>query len=587
MVESIDVDLNEDMLILNKQFEAFKLLGGIGHKSGGHAISDGSFLPSGSSSDDNSDNSCSISDQDNNSTKKNASILHHLEDWVSTTKPSGKPYDFGSLISKEMLKYNLDERNAIYEEVHGVANLCPDESEPGMIEMALEELENELLFLPESQKSAFLQSQTLEKTYVNERDFRLRFLRADLFNARKAALRITMFLEAVLEIYGPYALERPVRLSDFSRKEMKVFNLGRIQLLPYRDRVGRRIIIGFPNQQHKHSQALIRAKIHVYLWWVASESAESQRKGVTFVVMHNADVAHEASMTSKKAKNCVGGDNVGKEEDQQENQQPEITGLPSMKFTKQFVTRRLGLPTRMVAFHVCSPDTPFYALMQTFIAAMMGVERCRTKFHSGEFMENLYKLSGYGIPLDHIPITESGKIKTVHSKKFLQLRRNLEHSDIEVREQFDSIVECPGSNDVVFRPSQSMMCHPGNVKFRSLVESKHFEHSIACSRAEKIVIAKGVIQQVKDSGGRFLVWDKHTWWKLLDDEKEIYAKTAIFFRNSKVSAKARTNLQTNKSSTFIFTGEAFESMGKRRKIEGDSDSNSDGSGERYTCICSV
>lgn len=188
---------------------------------------------------------------------------------------------------------------------------------------------------------------------------------------------------------------------------------------------------------------------------------------------------------------------------------------------------------------------------------------------SGQDIENRYQLNGFGIPLDQLPITESGKIKITHFKKWVQLRKNIEdpNPDSHYRRDMKSIVECPGLNDVVFRPSQSTMCHPGNVMFRGLVESKHFEHSIAPTREAKIEITKGVISEVKKRGGRFLAWNNLTWWTELTDERLIYSKIAVFFRNSKVSAKAKSNHQSMKSSTYMFTGADNLMDDKRRKIE--------------------
>ena len=48
----------------------------------------------------------------------------------------------------------------------------------------------------------------------------------------------------------------------------------------------------------------------------------------------------------------------------------------------------------------------------------------------------------------------------------------------------DSIIECPGSNDVLFRPSKLIKSHPGNVKFHNLIESYH-EKGVGTTAASK------------------------------------------------------------------------------------------------------
>lgn len=464
--------------------------------------------------------------------------------------------DAGKIVSKDMLKYDLHQRNAMYEEIHGVRSLCPEET-PELLSNTLFQLEKELDALPQRQKTAYVQSQEYPDTYVNRRDVRLRFLRAELFNPAKAATRMAQFLDNTRDFFGPHTLKRPIRLSDFTRKELKVFHSGRLQLLPFRDRGGRRVIVGMPTQHHNSQHPNIRVKIHLYLWWVASESVESQRKGMIHIAIHNYSEYSDGSE---------------REENPPSNDPEEVSGLPSMAFAKNSLKRSHGLPMRSVSFHCCTPDTPFFTLFRSITSLMLGENRVRLKMHVGHDLENRYKLNGYGIPLDQLPVTETGKIKMSYFKKWVQLRKNIENENPLISERFQSIVECPGLMDVVFRPSQSTMCHPGNVNFRSLVESKHYEHDMATTREEKMEITKGVIHEIKKRGGRFLVWDNNTWWTVLDDEKQIYSKIAIFFRNSKASLNAKANRQTARSSTYMFVCDTVRSGGeKRRKISGDDD----------------
>lgn len=143
-------------------------------------------------------------------------------------------------------------RNRIQEEVHGVHCMNPEEN-PELLRESLSKLA-EILdsndHIPERDKKAYLASQRLGEsipTYVNTDDFRLRFLRADLFDIHKAARSIVKFLDMVEATFGPYALERPPQLDDFDKDELKMIRKGLIQFLPYRDRSGRRVMILFPN----------------------------------------------------------------------------------------------------------------------------------------------------------------------------------------------------------------------------------------------------------------------------------------------------------------------------------------------------
>jgi hypothetical protein len=152
------------------------------------------------------------------------------------------------LLSKELLNLSLKDRNAINEEIHGVECLAIEET-PDMLSIALDNLSIEISMLSDTQKIAYNKSQqhinisNNNKTslYINTSDFRLRFLRCELFDCKKAALRMVNFLDLLLEIFGDFVLRRPIQITDFNRDEMQIFRLGLLQLLPYRDRSGRRI----------------------------------------------------------------------------------------------------------------------------------------------------------------------------------------------------------------------------------------------------------------------------------------------------------------------------------------------------------
>ena len=142
------------------------------------------------------------------------------------------------VLSREMLRLSLQDRNAINEEIHGVQSLSPDET-PEMLSKSLRKMEVEINMIPI--KNAYDRSQQVPNTYVNSTDFRLRFLRSELFDERKSAMKLVKFLDLVSDLFGDFALRRQIQMSDFSREEMQVFRIGHQQLLPYRDRSGRRI----------------------------------------------------------------------------------------------------------------------------------------------------------------------------------------------------------------------------------------------------------------------------------------------------------------------------------------------------------
>jgi hypothetical protein len=155
---------------------------------------------------------------------------------------------------------------------------------------------------------------------------------------------------------------------------------------------------------------------------------------------------------------------------------------------------------------------------------------------------------GYGIPVDLLPMSPTGNIKTQMFKQFIRLRKAIEAPSGQNTETSsgsdDSIIvphsaiECPNLKDVVFRAGKSYMCHPGNVMFRSLIESRMEEHYSATKR-EKASIAWSIVGEIERRGGRFLKWDIRGWWTLMEDRAEIRYKIPTCFRDFSRAMKAR------------------------------------------------
>ena len=209
-------------------------------------------LKDSAADDDGGGPTAATAEKDRNSTTTTySSFLHTFRRSVAITK---NPAITRSLVSQELLRLSPQERNAIYEEQHGVTSLGVDEScmQPAWYDELLNHMAHELWLLPPELKSAYEQSAATtagtNDSYLQDRHFRLRFLRAELFHPPRAALRFANFIQNLFELFGPQTFYRPPRLTDFTKDELRILNLGRIQLLPYRDRAGRRVIVLFPPQ---------------------------------------------------------------------------------------------------------------------------------------------------------------------------------------------------------------------------------------------------------------------------------------------------------------------------------------------------
>jgi len=382
------------------------------------------------------------------------------------------------VMTRDLLRLSFEDRNAIDEEIHGVSNAFPAETME-LMQTALHNLSAELLQIPN--KPAFDKSQLLfpNDTYVNTLDFRLRFLRCELFDARKAAIRMVTFLDLLDELgFGNEVLRRPIQFSDLSKEDVKLFRVGFVQMLPFRDRSGRPILAGVGTIGFQYD-LIQRMRIHLYITFVFSNDVESQRKGMVNVLWPEGDFSEIQMPLHNDSRNLL----------------------------KKVIA---AAPLRLVAVHICFPDTLYFNLLRSFLILTFSSQRSRMKFHVGTSIERRYSLQGFGIPVEILPITHSGNVKRTCLYRWIRVRQFLESGQkligtSNIRSD-DSIILLPRSNDVLFRTGTTATAHPGNAHFRSLIELKYEEVILGCELTQAI-LAEEIVREIERMNGRFLKWD--------------------------------------------------------------------------------
>jgi hypothetical protein len=153
--------------------------------------------------------------------------------------------DIDDLLSKELQSLSIQQRTKVQEEVHGVTNVCPEEN-PAMIGEALKSMQQHL----DTIQNKHVYDQLSPFSYLHTRKWRLTFLRCELYDCKMAAERLVQFTEYIYRGNDLEVLERPIRLSDLEtncgrrgKEVMNSFKLGHSQLLPFRDRSGRRVFM--------------------------------------------------------------------------------------------------------------------------------------------------------------------------------------------------------------------------------------------------------------------------------------------------------------------------------------------------------
>jgi hypothetical protein len=115
------------------------------------------------------------------------------------------------------------------------------------IQAKLAEMDDMIAQLDPSQRGALDEAVKRSPAYVKR--FRLAFLRAEVFDAAKAAQRMAAHFALRLAYFEREdLLGRDIMLSDLSHEEIPLLQSGALQLLKYPDRAGRAILLICPGK---------------------------------------------------------------------------------------------------------------------------------------------------------------------------------------------------------------------------------------------------------------------------------------------------------------------------------------------------
>jgi len=269
-----------------------------------------------------------------------------------------------ALISTEMYNLSYNERATVLEDVHGVGKMPPEECNPKLIQEKLKQMNAALMRLPE--KPAFDEAQRLSGgdsgAYVNDPAFRLKFLRADRYDVEEAAIRMVRNLEVVRETFGPEGLVRPFQLSDMmldrenQGTDTFLFSGNFFQVMPFRDRLGRRIIVRSGRKIFKSDNVDVntRLKAFLYICQQLSNDVECQIKGV--IIIGFPLERHEG--------------------------QPDMDG--NVRYILNTIAKKI-VPVRIAAVHLCVADDPWFRLAAALVLRELPRQfRLRSRVHVGK-----------------------------------------------------------------------------------------------------------------------------------------------------------------------------------------------------------
>ena len=400
------------------------------------------------------------------------------------------------VLADEMASMSITERDKILFEMHGISTETFGET-PEKIEAALLELEQHIRKIPAGSREAYEQAKYISPEYVNDRAFRIMFLRSELFDSKKAAQKMIKHFTIKRELFGDgEILCRDIRQSDLNEQERKTLESGFLQVLPERDAAGRAVIFMAPGQ--KEGNYSRPEDIMKTVWYMLSnclKDEETQKKGIVVVVY------------------ALGGHK------------------DKLEVMRRVHWAREGLPKRVVGIHHCISDEklkPFFLSVKMYL--MNKQLRSRIRSHQGKQNDVMFELQTYGIPVDEQLLHPNGSLSLAWHREWLKIRRSQEDAATDDQSSSDKGVIVPRRFDVLFGRGKTTREHTGNLRCVHLVEM-HQDKYEAANKYAKTEIAERIVSMIYDSYGRFLKWDNRGGGWIEVDREAAREKISHFFRH--------------------------------------------------------
>ncbi|KAL3902282.1 MAG: hypothetical protein SGILL_010877, partial [Bacillariaceae sp.] len=120
------------------------------------------------------------------------------------------------------------------------------------------------------------------------------------------------------------------------------------------------------------------------------------------------------------------------------------------------------------------------------------------------------EMEPYGVPIEWMPMTSTGRRKLNEHKTWIKLQHEREAA-LQTGQSL-AVVECPRPNDILLTKTRRASSHPGNQKLRQVLEER-YEERYAAHPMKKQIITNEVADHLEEKlSCRFLVKNKESLW---------------------------------------------------------------------------
>lgn len=307
-------------------------------------------------------------------------LINNILEWCSELQQTAR--DYSQLGSNEQAKVwndmTGDEGRRRTFDAQGREYFSKELYEPNeLVEQAMKDLVSELDKIPSKKKVALEKAMETSPQYVENFGFRMKFLRAEKFDAHLAAVRMALHFEDKLALFGEEKLGREILLSDLNEDDIACLKTGYMQILKELDFSNRHVLFYYKAVSgcYKERENLLRS-----FWYIAnvlSYNEDVQKLGVVNVVYN-------------------------------------LCGFPKEGIDYEKSRRVAGLfksvPLRFCSFYPCVNTRAWKITIETFSVIISKYLRIRFRVINGDHEEVLLKLKSIGIPSESMPVTEDGDL---------------------------------------------------------------------------------------------------------------------------------------------------------------------------------
>jgi TATA-binding protein-associated factor Taf7 len=143
-------------------------------------------------------------------------------------------------LAAELSKLSAIERTKATEDVHCVGGEL--EESPELVERSLLDFDAQV---KRENDQIYGLAVSQNRAYVENRIFRLKFLRADLHDVKKAVRRMMKFLNHKLTSFGVHKLTQEITLADLNEEDIFLMKSGLFHIQEDKDQSGRIVIYVF------------------------------------------------------------------------------------------------------------------------------------------------------------------------------------------------------------------------------------------------------------------------------------------------------------------------------------------------------